>query len=281
MGVIDDGQCSISRRHAFEQVVDFNHGGVLKLFWSGVCRIVRQVRAFAGAQCDGARKKQDGAQPGIDPRRRAWFPPGIVLAFLLGAASPAQANKPTVLIFGDSLSAAYGLDSRQGWPALLATALEKKGVALVNASISGETTQGGRARLAAELVRHKPKVVVIALGGNDGLRGWPVAETRKNLEAMTREAKAAKATVVLAGMQIPPNYGLDYARDFRDQYAGIAKREKLILIPFLLEGIADRLELFQGDKIHPTAAAQPMIVKLVQPAVERALATMPMARGKS
>jgi acyl-CoA thioesterase-1 len=204
----------------------------------------------------------------------------LFLATMLAAPS-AYAAKPTVLIFGDSLSAAYGFDSRQGWPALLANALEKKGIAVVNASISGETTQGGRERLKGELTRHKPKVVLIALGGNDALRGWPVAETRKNLEAMVREAKSAKATVVLAGMQIPPNYGLDYARDFRDLYGELAKREKLVLIPFLLEGIAERLELFQGGKIHPTAAAQPMIVKIVLPAVERALTTMHQARAKS
>lgn len=190
----------------------------------------------------------------MDAKRAAGFPWMLLLALALGA-SPAHANKNTVLVFGDSLSAAYGFDARQGWPALLAKALESRGFAVINTSISGETTQGGNARLAGEIARHQPKIVIIALGGNDALRGWPVTETRKNLEAMVRTAKAAKAQVVLAGMQIPPNYGLDYARDFKNLYADLAKREKLLLIPFLLDGMADRLDLFQGDKIHPTCRA--------------------------
>lgn len=242
-------------------------------FKNGLNSIVGQLQAFAALRCDGARKLQARVRRGIDPKRTAWFPASLLGVCISVFCSAADAAKPTVLVFGDSLSAAYGFDSRQGWPALLASSLEKNGVALVNASISGETTQGGRARLPGELKRHQPKVVIIALGGNDALRGWPLGETRKNLEAMVHEAKVAKAKVVLAGMQIPPNYGLEYAKDFRNLYAEIAKREKLVLIPFLLEGMADRLELFQGDKIHPTAAAQPMIVKIVQPAVERALGT--------
>ncbi|MBL8520059.1 MAG: arylesterase [Betaproteobacteria bacterium] len=234
------------------------------------------MQRVAAARSDGTPETGDGAQARFEARTRVWFRAGKRLAvlgalFFATGTAFAQAAKPTVLIFGDSLSAAYGLDARQGWPALLAEALAPRGAAVVNASISGETTQGGRERLPAELKRHQPRVVVIALGGNDGLRGWPVAQTRANLAAMVQAAKAAKARVVLAGMQIPPNYGLDYARDFQALFADLAKRENVVLVPFLLEGIAERFELFQADKIHPTAAAQPMILKNVQPAVARAL----------
>ncbi len=208
----------------------------------------------------------------MDSQRRSGFLIALFWAAVLAASGPAHAAASVVLVFGDSLSAAYGFNARQGWPALMGDALQSKGARVVNASISGETTQGGLRRLAGELARHKPAVVVIALGGNDALRGWPVKETRHNLEVMVRAAKAANARVVLVGMQIPPNYGLDYARDFRQLYPDLAKREKLLLVPFLLEGMAERLDLFQADKIHPVAAAQPMILKNVLPVVERAVA---------
>lgn len=232
-------------------------------------RIVGHVGPIAAFASDEATKKMNQLR-----FRHACVAALALLALLAAVATPALAAAPTrvVMVLGDSLSAAYGLDTSQGWVSLMAAELRKSRVEVVNASTSGETTQGGRARIAADLKRVKPAVVLIALGGNDGLRGLPVAETRKNLAFMVQAAKSAGARVVLAGMQIPPNYGLDYARDFREQYAELARRERVVLIPFLLAGIGERLELFQADKVHPTATAQPMILANVLPAVRQALA---------
>ncbi len=169
------------------------------------------------------------------------------------------------MVFGDSLSAAYGFSPSQGWPALLAQRLESAAPAwrVVNASISGETTAGGLRRLPEDLKRHQPSVVVIALGANDGLRGQPVAAARANLEQMIRLARQARAEPVLVGLMIPPNYGIDYARQFREMYPQIAKRMKVPLVPFLLEGVAETREFFQADQLHPTAEAQPRILENV------------------
>jgi acyl-CoA thioesterase I len=175
------------------------------------------------------------------------------------------------MVFGDSLSAAYGISPNEGWVALLETKLRPRGITVVNASISGETSGGGLSRIRADLVRQKPTIVLVALGANDGLRGLPVANTRRNLEGIIRAIRASKARVVLIGIQIPPNFGLDYAANFRDMYAALARQYQLALVPFLLEGIADKLELFQADRLHPTAAAQPAILNNVLPAVERTL----------
>ena len=174
------------------------------------------------------------------------------------------------MVFGDSLSAAYGLAPSQGWVALLAQRLEKSTPAwpVVNASISGETTAGGLRRLPEDLKRHQPKVVVIALGANDALRGQPIKASRANLEQMIRLARQARAQPVLVGLMIPPNYGIEYAAEFRDMYPDIAKRLKVPLVPFLLEGIAEKREFFQPDQMHPTAEAQPRILDNVWPAVE-------------
>ncbi len=171
----------------------------------------------------------------------------------------------TLLIFGDSLSAGYGIAAGQSWPALLAERLQqdKLPFTLVNASISGETTAGGRSRLPALLRQQRPAVVVLALGANDGLRGLPLSESRANLTDMVRAAKAAGARVLLVGMRLPPNYGPGYTRDFAALFTSIAKQEKTALLPFLLEPIALDDSAFQADRLHPTAAAQPRILEHV------------------
>lgn len=189
----------------------------------------------------------------------------VVLAIV---ARPAFAAG-TLLVFGDSLSAAYGLSPSQGWVALLGERLGKSAPAwnVVNASVSGETTAGGLRRLPEDLKRHRPAVVVIALGANDGLRGQPVSVARSNLEQMIRFARQARAEPVLVGLMIPPNYGIEYAREFREMYPDIARRMKVALVPFLLEGVAERRELFQADQLHPTAQAQERILDNVWPVI--------------
>jgi acyl-CoA thioesterase-1 len=193
---------------------------------------------------------------------------------ILAAAAPAAAR--TALVFGDSLSAAYGLKPEQGWVNLLAERVRGAGLdwRIVNASISGETTAGGLRRLPEDLKRHKPDIVVIALGANDALRGQPVAGIRDNLERMIRMSRDARAVPVLVGLMIPPNYGIDYAAQFRDAYPELAAKRKVALVPFLLEGIAEKPELFQADQLHPTAAAQPLIVDNVWKTLE------PLLRGR-
>jgi acyl-CoA thioesterase-1 len=190
------------------------------------------------------------------------------LVFALSAA-PAFAAR-TVLVFGDSLSAAYGLATSQGWVSLLGEriARDKLDWRVVNASVSGETTAGGLRRLPEDLKRHNPALVVIALGANDGLRGQPVAAARANLEEMIRLARAARAEPVLVGLMIPPNYGIDYAREFRELYPQLARKSRVPLVPFLLDGIAERRELFLPDQLHPSAAAQPLILDNVWPTLE-------------
>jgi len=178
----------------------------------------------------------------------------------------ARANSAKILVLGDSLSAEYGLARGTGWVALLAQRLkdQKSSFTVQNASISGDTTAGGRARLPALLKAHQPAIVIIELGGNDALRGLPLASTRENLLAMTRAAKAAGAKVLLAGMQVPPNYGASYGREFAALFSEVAKAEKTALLPFLLSGVADRpdaLDWFQSDRIHPLAKAHPQMLE--------------------
>ena len=187
-------------------------------------------------------------------------------------AAPAQ----RILVVGDSLSAEYGLPRGTGWVALLQKQLnqEKPGVEVVNASISGETTSGGRSRLAALLQKHQPSHVVIELGGNDALRGLPLNMTQDNLQTMTRQAQAAGAQVMLLGMQMPPNYGPDMARQFEAAYAQVAKSQKAALVPFFLKGIGDDpepLKWFQSDRIHPNEAAQPRMLANVWPTLKKQL----------
>lgn len=187
----------------------------------------------------------------------------------LGAAR-AQTATPVVLVVGDSMSAEYGIRRGSGWVALLEQRLAREQVAamVVNASVSGDTSAGGRSRLPALLARHRPAVVVIELGGNDALRGLPLATTEANLVAMVRAAKDAGAKVLLAGIQVPPNYGKRYTDDFAALFVRVAQAEKVALLPFLLEGVGNApnaLELFQADRIHPNEAAQPRLLANVWP----------------
>lgn len=187
----------------------------------------------------------------------------------IAAAGGAGASRK-VLVVGDSLSAEYGLPRGSGWVALLQARLAREAVAatVVNASISGDTTAGGLSRLPALLAQHKPQVVVIELGGNDALRGLPLAGTQANLGAMARAAKAAGARVLIAGMAVPPNYGRKYGEDFIALFASVAKAEGAALVPFLLAGVADvpnAEDLFQPDRIHPRAEAHPRMLANVWP----------------
>lgn len=193
------------------------------------------------------------------------------------AQAPAPASQARIMVYGDSLSAAYNIDPAKGWVALMADRLKQSQpkAIVINASISGETTTGGRARLATDLARHKPTHVLLQLGANDALRGLPLADTRRNLEAMLQQIRATGAVPVLIGIQIPPNYGPEYTQEFRDLYPGLAKSRKTALVPFLLEGIADKPELFLPDGLHPGVAAQPRLLENVWPVLQAAL------RGKS
>ena len=193
---------------------------------------------------------------------------------LARAAAAASADK--ILVLGDSLSAEYGLQRGQGWVALLAQRLaaQKLPQQVLNASISGDTTAGGRARLPALLKQHRPAIVIIELGGNDALRGLPLASTRENLRAMAVAAKAAGARVLLLGMQVPPNYGVSYGREFAALFEQVAAEQKAALVPFLLKGVADRPDAeawFQNDRIHPLARAHPVMLDLVWPVLSKLL----------
>lgn len=205
-------------------------------------------------------------------RRRvlAHFSLGVMAGWTSGAVAAAEA--PVVLVVGDSLSAEYGLKAGAGWVALLQARLaeQKKPQRVVNASISGDTTSGGRSRLPAALRTHKPAIVIIELGGNDALRGLPLASTRDNLLAMTHAAQAAGAKVIVVGMQVPPNYGAAYGREFEGLFTDVAKQARAALVPFLLKGVADRadaLDWFQPDRIHPLAKAHPLMLDNVWPAL--------------
>lgn len=189
--------------------------------------------------------------------------PIICCLLLLGStlfAPLAQAAK-TILVFGDSLSAGYGIRQDAAWPALLAQRLqqEKFDYNVVNASISGETTSGGRARIDAALLRHSPQIVIIALGSNDGLRGLPVSTMHDNLSAIASSAQKKKAQVLLVGQRLPPNYG-NYAVQFQNVFAAVAKTRKTALVDFLLDGVATEATLLQADNLHPTAEAQPRLL---------------------
>jgi len=213
---------------------------------------------------------------------RGWF--AIVTALLIAqfpAAAMENSNvRERVMVFGDSLSAAYGITPKDGWVSLMEAKLQLQGISVVNASISGETSRGGLSRIKTDLARLSPTIVIVALGANDALRGLPNADTRKNLEAIIAASRATGARVILTGIQIPPNYGLEYAQQFRDMYPDLAAKYKLPLVPFLLEGIADKLEFFQADRLHPTAAAQPRIVENVLPAVWQAVSKTSAAARK-
>lgn len=213
------------------------------------------------------------------PLLRRHFSLLVLTALFAGpswALPSAAPGTPTILVLGDSLSAEYGLQRGQGWVALMQARLAQQKIAaqVVNASISGDTTSGGRSRLPALLAQHKPGVVIVELGGNDALRGLPLAMTQDNLQAMVTAAKAAGAKVLLVGMQVPPNYGQSYGKQFADSFSQVAKVQQVALVPFLLKGIADgpdALKMFQADRIHPVAAAHPMILDTLWPAVKKLL----------
>ncbi|NML60714.1 arylesterase [Massilia sp. RP-1-19] len=186
---------------------------------------------------------------------------------LLAASASAYSAPKTVLVLGDSLSAEYGLNRGSGWVALLEKKLkaERISATIVNASISGETTSGGRARLPALIRQHKPSVVVIELGANDGLRGLPVASAEDNLRTMVDLARKNDAQVLLVGMRMPPNYGRAYTEQFFNMYTKLSTRYKAPLVPFMLEGVADQPKLFQADRLHPNADAHPIILANIWP----------------
>jgi acyl-CoA thioesterase I len=170
-----------------------------------------------------------------------------------------------VLVYGDSLSTAYGMPERRGWVALLEERLkrERPDYSVANASISGETTAGGLARIGKVLERQKPTIVILELGANDGLRGLPVAAMKQNLSAIIEQSQKAGAKVLLVGMRLPPNYGDPYTKAFERVFADLAKSHRTALLPYLLEGVGDKTELFQPDRIHPTEAAQPAVLRNV------------------
>lgn len=200
----------------------------------------------------------------------------MLLALLLSVVSIAETPVParTVLVVGDSLSAAYNLSKEQGWVHLMGEKLarERPGWTVVNASISGETTAGGAARIDADLKAHSPSIVIIELGANDGLRGLDLGQARANLTRMITASQAAGAKVLLIGMHIPPNYGPEYTADFHGMFAELAEAHGTALLPFLLEPIASDREAFLPDNLHPTAEAQPRLLEHVWPQVEALVA---------
>ena len=215
---------------------------------------------------------------GSDMRELGWNRRDFIAAGLAGtyAVLAPAAAPPVILVVGDSLSAEYGLKRGTGWVALLEQRLarEKMPAKVVNASISGDTTSGGRSRLPALLQQHKPTHVVLELGGNDALRGLPLSMTEANLSQMTQSAQKAGARVLLLGMQVPPNYGSDYANRFGALFTQVAKDNKAAVVPFFLRGVADApdpLKLFQADRIHPKAEAHPLILDNVWPELKKIL----------
>jgi acyl-CoA thioesterase-1 len=192
-----------------------------------------------------------------------------MLALALACAPLARGGdpSPTLLVVGDSISAAYGLAPGTGWVDLLSAriAAQKLPYRVVNASITGDTTAGGRARLPGLLATHKPAIVIVELGGNDGLRGGNLGSTRDNLAAMVAAVQKANAKPLIVGMRLPPNYGAAYVREFDALYASVARAAKAPLVPFFFEGFGERNDLFQPDRIHPTAAAQPLLLDNVWP----------------
>jgi acyl-CoA thioesterase-1 len=195
----------------------------------------------------------------------------LLLLVLIGSATALAApeGERALLVVGDSVSAGYGLANGQGWVNLLATRLadERYPYRVVNASISGDTTAGGRARLPALLAQHQPAIVIIELGGNDALRGGRLDATRANLDAMAAAAQTSGARVMIVGMQVPSNYGPTYVRDFAALFGEVARQRKAAFVPFLFAGFGEDLAFFQPDRIHPTAGAQAKMLDNVWPAL--------------
>ena len=203
---------------------------------------------------------------------RRFLLPVIAFALALFASAASSGNSITVLVLGDSISAGLGVPAGSCWVDLLARELDARDVRVVNASISGETTEGGRVRLPPLLAEYRPSVVIIELGANDGLRGFPLAIPRANIEQMITEATQAGARVVLAGMRIPPNYGPRYTQQLHALYAELASAHGAALVPFLLDGVAGDPALMQEDGIHPNTAAQPRLLAQVLPVLEPLIA---------
>jgi acyl-CoA thioesterase I len=193
----------------------------------------------------------------------------LILVVLAAAWCPAAAAA-TILVFGDSLSAAYGIGAREGWPTLLEERLRQKGLdyTVANASISGETSSGGATRIADAVQRTRPSIVIVELGSNDGLRGLPVSQMKANLTRIVRTAQSAGSKVLVVGSRMPPNYGPRYTREFAQAFAEVAKEQNAALVPFMLEGIAATRDYFQSDNLHPTAVAQPIILDTIWKGLE-------------
>jgi len=216
------------------------------------------------------------------PYRASHLLNTVFFLFMLLSGQVLASADTNILVFGDSLSAAYGLEPDEGWVTLLEERLEDDNypVTVANASVSGETTSGGVARLPAALQAHQPDLIILELGGNDGLRGLPVAQMRTNLQEMIELSLGNGAEVLLVGIQIPPNYGPRYTETFYAQYQELAEAYDLALLPFLLEGIADNPDLMQNDGVHPVADAQSMIVDNIWP-VLAPLLPAPQVSGES
>jgi acyl-CoA thioesterase I len=193
-----------------------------------------------------------------------------IATFLFVMLVTGVTHASTILVWGDSLSAGYGLKPGEAWPTLLQTRLAREGFnhSVVNGSVSGETSAGGRSRLPTALAEHKPDIVILELGANDGLRGLRPQLLAQNLEAMIADAVAANARVLLVGMQMPPNYGPAYTRRFAQTFEDVAQSTQVPLIPFLMEGFADRPEMFLADGIHPTAEAQSLVLDTIWQGLE-------------
>jgi len=200
-----------------------------------------------------------------NPMRVWWLSAGLALFCLAQGAAAG-----TLLVVGDSISAGFGLDSRQGWVALLQQRLEEEGYddQVVNASISGDTSAGGQARLPALLAEHKPSLVVLELGGNDGLRGQPPEQLQQNLASMIDRSRDAGAKVVLLGMRLPPNYGVRYTTAFAQVYEQLAAQKQVPLVPFFLEGVGGVAQMMQADGIHPAQGAQQRLLENAWPAIK-------------
>lgn len=218
----------------------------------------------------------------IQGNRRHFI--ALVATMAAGYGAPLRAQTKTagntLLVLGDSLSAEYGLARGTGWIALLEQRLQQRRlpVRVANASVSGETTAGGRSRLPALIKRHQPQYVLVALGSNDALRGLPLSSTAENLRLMLQVCAESGAQCLLVGMQMPPNYGAAYARDFAQMFESVAKDTRTPLVPFLLKGVADApnaASLFQADRLHPNAQAQPQMLDNVWPALAKLLSIRP------
>jgi acyl-CoA thioesterase-1 len=211
------------------------------------------------------------------------FATGLLLAAALAAPAASTSKSPTLLVLGDSISAGYGIQIEEGWVALLQGRLREQGYGyqVVNASVSGETTAGGLARLPRALRLHEPRIVIIELGGNDGLRGLPLAMIRKNLERMIVASRSAGALVLLVGVRMPVNYGAQYTAGFHANYQDLAKRYRTPLVPFILEGVALDQRLMQADGIHPTAAAQRQLLDNVWPVLRPLLGASKKADARA